>query len=120
MNLKIYIALFFILLFGGKLLIVDSGVIEILSHDLITVVNPFCKKNSEIVKDKRTVNFQLQENEIKSQQLSIASLCSPQLKLEIFFSETEFRENIIHAPNVFTSRLSTIYLDHLSPPPKLA
>ena len=120
MKLKIYIALFFILLFGGKLLIIDSGVIEILTEDRISVANPLCKKKGEIKKDKNTPSLQFQEAEINLQQLSFASLCSPQFKRDLYIPKVEFSENKIHKHNFYTIKLNTIYLDHLSPPPKQA
>jgi hypothetical protein len=119
-NLNTYIALFFILLFGGKLLVVDSGVIEVITVKRITVAKPFCKKKGEIQKDKNTPNQQFQQAELILQQLSVASLCSPQIKRDLYIPKVEFVENKIHRYNFYTLRLNTIYLDHLSPPPKQA
>ncbi|MDX1761918.1 MAG: hypothetical protein R3218_07155 [Christiangramia sp.] len=118
MSTKALISLFLIPLFLGKLFIVDASAINLLSHGSISFVKQYCQKKQSASHVHNTYDFE-QTVDARDTIIKIGSFCTPQFNFNVFswsFNNSE----VINAEDVlFTSRLSYLYLDSHSPPPKL-
>ncbi len=114
---KAIISLFLIPLFLGKLFIVDASAINLLSHGSISFVKPYCQKKQAVSDTHNTYDL-AQTVDAKNSIIKISSFCTPQFNFNVYswnFSNSE----VINVEDViFTSRLSYLYLDSHSPPPK--
>ena len=118
MSIKSLIALILIPIFVGKLFIVDAGIFNLFSEGKVTFVKPFCKKKGSSLEKDKTHKF-VQDIDKQNTMLEISSFCTPQFNFNVFtwnlnISEVLHRENII-----FSSKLSYLYLDSHSPPPRI-
>ncbi|MCB7480553.1 hypothetical protein [Christiangramia sediminis] len=117
MSLKKLILLLLLPVFLGKLFMVDASAINLLSQGNITFVKPFCKKKKSNSDSTKTYEFE-KKVETNNSWVEISSFCTPQFNFNAYswnFSNSE----VISAEDVlFTSRLSYLYLDSHSPPPK--
>ncbi|TBW26391.1 hypothetical protein [Gramella sp. KN1008] len=116
MNWKSYIAIFLIPLFLGKLLMIDANVISLLNNE-IEVVNPYCKKEKLSKNTKKKPQLE-QHVETYNSKFSINSFCTPQLNLLHYTWEPGLTEFINTHHTQLISRLSYLYLDSHSPPPR--
>ncbi|MGA8854750.1 MAG: hypothetical protein WB492_11295 [Christiangramia sp.] len=119
MSLKPLISLFLIPLFLGKLFIVDASAINLLSHGTISFVKPYCQKKQSVSDVQYPNDFEHSVN-AKNSITKISSFCTPQFNFNVYSWNFSHSEVINVEDILFTSRLSYLYLDSHSPPPKVA
>lgn len=118
MQFKAIISFLILVLFTGKLFLVDSGAIGYMSGEAITFVKPYCKKQQDGTADK-PIKFQKQV-EAENQVINFHSFCSPQIRIELTRWDFSIPEYISTGDSLLSSRQNYLYLDQHSPPPKLA
>ncbi|WP_037314412.1 hypothetical protein [Salegentibacter sp. Hel_I_6] len=118
MSTKALISLFLIPLFLGKLLIVDASLINLLSKGTISFVNPYCEKKALSSDKEKTYEF-VQNVENQNLMVEISSFCTPQFNFNIFSWTPRLSEVFFEKNTIYSSKLSYLYLDSHSPPPKL-
>ncbi|MCM8570031.1 hypothetical protein NE848_11620 [Gramella jeungdoensis] len=118
MSTKNLISLLLIPLFLGKLFIVDTGLVKIISQGSVSFVKPYCKKKQSTWDSKKTYDFNQSADEGRSV-IEISSFCTPQFSFNVFSWDLNISEDISIENIIFTSRLSYLYLDSHSPPPRL-
>lgn len=112
---KTLISLFLIPLFIGKLLVVDASVLNLLSQGKVTVVKTNCKKKTS---GSDSYDFE-QYVDSKNSVIEIGSFCTPQFNFNVFSWSLSVSEDMNMQDDQLTSRLSYLYLDSHSPPPRL-
>lgn len=118
MSTKTFISLLLLPIFIGKLFVVDAGVLKILSPVTISYVKPYCKKNQSGSDSIKTYEFE-QTVETGNNTIELSSFCTPQFNFNVFLWDFNISEVADIAYVIFTSRLSYLYLDSHSPPPRL-
>ena len=103
----------------GKLIVLESGLLKFLGNDDLVIVNPYCKKQKQDSAKENTFKFE-QEANSQTQVISFKSICNPQIKIDFFIWEPQVPELITTNESLFLSRLTYLYLDNHSPPPKIA
>lgn len=116
MSIKIHIAILLALVFGGKLLILDSGILDFLDNENLVATRPYCKKKKGLA-SKDTASFEKQANSVDAT-ISIYVFCNPFSKLDVPQLELLQPEGISAGQTLHSDRLSHIYLDQHSPPPR--
>ncbi|MCG9972162.1 hypothetical protein [Christiangramia crocea] len=117
MSTKTFISILLIPLFLGKLLIVDASLLNILAEDEISFVKPYCQKKQSNSDIKKTYEFK-QNLDAKNNITEVSSFCTPQFNFNVFSWNFNISEVINIEDILFSSRLSYLYLDSHSPPPK--
>lgn len=117
-NSNALISLFLIPLFLGKLFIVDASVINLLSQGQVSFVKKYCQKDQSGAQLQNTYEFQ-QDLDARYSITEIGSFCTPQFNFNVFNWSTTTIELITKEDISFTSKLSYLYLDSQSPPPRL-
>ncbi|WP_031428429.1 hypothetical protein [Flavimarina sp. Hel_I_48] len=104
----------------AKFAAIDADGLNILfSGSDISFVNPHCKKENPPKQSKKTADFS-QTDISASQVIALNGFCTSQFQLELFSWETNFAGPTVVFNEHFSSRLSYLYLDNASPPPRLA
>jgi len=117
---KTYIAVLLTFIFLAKFVAIDAnGLSFLFSGSDISFVNPHCKKDKIQKQSKKTADFS-QADLSFSQVIALNGFCTSQFQFEMFSWETNCSEPIAFFNEHFTSRLSYLYLDNESPPPRLA
>ena len=117
MSSKTFISLLLIPLFLGKLFIVDAGVINMVFKDTISIVKPYCKKKQSKSDTKGTHEFE--HVDLKNSVTEFSSFCTPQFNFNVFTLSVNNSEFVNVEDVLFISKLTYLYLDSQSPPPKL-
>lgn len=117
---KTYIAVFLTFIFMAKFAAIDAnGLNALFSGSEISFVNPHCKFENPPKQTKKTTNFS-QDDRSNFQIVELNGFCTSQFNFEIFTWKTSFPEPITFFNEHITSTLSYLYLDNVSPPPRLA
>ncbi len=82
-------------------------------------VNPHCEKISSTESSDATASFSQNDN-VENQLIMLVGHCTSPFQFELFSWSPHDEFSILAFTNDFTSRLSYRYLDHVSPPPRLA
>lgn len=115
MQIKSYIAIFFIAVFFGKFIALDSKLLGVIfDADEITFVNPFCEKNKL---NKLQEGQSLDEASLVSN-ISVNVICASPFQFEfdnypIAFAKPNYQEH-----NYQTQSIINTYRDKFYPPPK--
>lgn len=118
MSIKTFLSLILIPIFIGKLFVVDAGLANIISQGSISFVKPYCKKKQSVSDNKKAYEFQ-QDVDASNNIIKISSFCTPQFNFNVFLWDFNISEDMNVKYVIFTSRLSYLYLDSHSPPPRL-
>ena len=118
MSIKSLIALILIPIFVGKLFIVDAVIINLFSEGKVTFVKPFCKKKGFNLEKDKPHEF-VQDIDNQNTMLEISSFCTPQFNFIVFNWHPNLFEVFPRENSIFSSKLSYLYLDSHSPPPRL-
>lgn len=95
-----------------------DGLNVLFSGSDISFVNSHCKTESPPKQTKKIANFS-QADQLASQVIVLSSFCTSQFQFELFSWETDYPEPIAVFNEHFSLRLSYLYLDNASPPPRL-
>ncbi|WP_246067685.1 hypothetical protein [Changchengzhania lutea] len=119
MKLNRNIALALVCIFLVKFVTIDANGLSVLFNGSnISFVKPLCKKKNSPKLSKDSINFS--NIEISSDQvISLTGFCNSQFHLELFSWKTGTSEPNATYNKHFSSRLSYLYLDNVSPPPRL-
>jgi hypothetical protein len=85
----------------------------------MSFVKPHCKNENPPKLVKKTASFS-QAEELAAQVITLNGFCTSQFQLELFSWETTYSEPIAIFNENFSPRLSYLYLDNASPPPRMA
>ncbi|WP_223270721.1 hypothetical protein [Subsaximicrobium wynnwilliamsii] len=120
MKTKPYIAALLAFLFLAKFIAIDAnGLNALFSGSDITFVNPHCKKEKLANLSEKTANLS-QTDQLDSRVINLDGFCSAQFQFELFTWETDCPKPKAVFNEHFSSRLSFLYLENASPPPRLA
>ena len=118
MNLKSYIAIFFMAVFFGKSVMIDSKfLVSILDSKEIVYINPFCEnKKADVLATGSTQDFSATSNVLI---IPIDSYCNAPFQFQLFnWSHLEVKTNYQRynytSPEFFES-----FSDKFYPPPKV-
>ena len=118
MHYKIHIAIFLVYIFLGKSLLVDAKGLNLWSNQhSVSFFNPYCKKMNSPIKTKKTIEVSPSKISL-TQVKTLLGFCNSQFQTDLFalpiltFSQQEI------FTKYFSSRLLSLYLDDLSPPPR--
>lgn len=119
MKIKSYIALLLTFVFLAKLIAIDADGLSLLYSDSnITFVNPYCKKENALNNTSQDLEFS-EANVRPSEMFTLNGFCTSQFQLELYSWEmTDLNPFTIYT-EYFTSKLSCLYMDNDSPPPRL-
>lgn len=117
MTVKSYIAIFFLVVFFGKFLLMDSKIlVAIFEADEIAYVNPFCKKQN--VKIQANSLQEALAEDHKPLDLIIDSFCNATFKFEVFTWESEIITEETRTYTHYTPSLPESSKDRFYPPPR--
>lgn len=103
----------------AKFVAIDAnGLNHLFGGSDIAFVNPHCKNDNPPKLTKNTTSFS-QADDLTSEVIVLNGFCTSQFKLELFSWEADYSEPITIFNEHFSSRLSYLYLDTTSPPPRL-
>ena len=120
MKTKTYIALLLTFIFLAKFVAIDANGLNVLfSGSEISFVNPHCKKENSPKQTKKTADFS-QTDQSALQVIDLVGFCTSQFQFELLTWETTISKPVTVFNEHFSSRLSYLYLDNDSPPPRLA
>jgi len=120
LKIKTYIALVLTFIFLAKFLAIDANGLNVLFNGSeISFVNLHCKKENSPKQTKKTVGIS-QADQPASQVIDLVGFCTSQFQFELFTWETDYPKRITVFNNHITSRLTYLYLENASPPPRLA
>lgn len=115
MQIKSYIAIFFVVVFLGKFITMDSKILGIfVDSEEITLVNPFCKKlQPDTPKEKHSFyEASLFTN------ITVDVICASPFQFEIYNHPIAFAETNYQKHNYQTQSIISTYQDKFYPPPK--
>ncbi len=117
---KTYIAVILTFIFLAKFVAVDAdGLNAFFSGSNISFANLHCYKKDSPKQIIPRADFS-QADELASQIISLNHYCTSQFQIEFYSWETDFPKTLAVFNEHFISRLSYLYLDNISPPPRLA
>jgi len=120
MKTKTYIAALLTFIFLAKFVAIDANGLNVLfGGNDITFINPHCKIENPPKQTNKTADFS-QADLSTSQMISLSGFCTSQFHMELFSWEIDYSEPIAVFIEHFSSKLSYLYLDNDSPPPRLA
>lgn len=120
MRNKGYIAILLVSVFLVKFIAIDADALGVLfSENDITIVNKHCKNRNFQNQSKDTTELS-QLDDFGLQSIDMAGYCTSQFNFNIFSWETNYSKPIVVFNEYLLSSLSYLYLDKVSPPPKLA
>lgn len=116
---RTYIAVLLAFIFVAKFVAIDADGLNLLfSESDISFVNPHCKKENPPKHLKKTADFS--NTDLSTYQIiALTGICTSQFQMEVFSWETNISKPITVFNKHFSSRLSYLYLDNASPPPRL-
>jgi len=116
MQLKSYIAIFFVTVFLGKFITIDSKLLGvILDSEEITLVNPFCEKHQlNTHKEGQSLDKASLVNNI-----TINVICTSPFQFEIDNYPIAIVEPNYQKHNYQTQSIMSAYRDKFYPPPKV-
>lgn len=113
-QLNSYIACFFLLVFFGKLLSVDSALPQVFfGGETITFINPFCEKRNAKPFDEPHVEPSSQTN------IAIGEMCTSLFQFEFPQWEASALALNFQPPQHKAASSTPVFQDELSPPPKV-
>ncbi|MCC4229040.1 hypothetical protein [Zunongwangia profunda] len=116
---KTYIAVLLTFIFMAKFTAIDADGLNLLfSGSDISFVNPHCKKEKPPKQLKKIADFS-QVDLSAPQVIALNGFCTSQFQLGLFSWKTILPNPIAVFNEHFSSRLSYLYLDNASPPPRL-
>ncbi|MCP9200492.1 hypothetical protein MKO06_11265 [Gramella sp. GC03-9] len=118
MSLNAPISIFLSLMFMAKLFLVDASFMQVLSGGEIRIEKAYCKKKTSISENNRAAAF-VAETNTNNFSLELLSSCTPQFNFFIAGWDFGYSEPIRATDDLHTSRLSYLYLEKHSPPPKI-
>ncbi|WP_251795680.1 MULTISPECIES: hypothetical protein [unclassified Arenibacter] len=119
MKTKTYIAVFLTFIFLAKFAAIDANGLNLLfSGSDISFQNPHCKKEKLLKHTKQNVVFS-QAALQASQVITLNGFCSTQFQLAPFSWEIVVLKSTTVFNEHLTSKLSYLYIDNDSPPPRL-
>lgn len=119
-NYKTYIAVFLTFIFTAKFVTIDAdGLNMLFNASPISFVNQHCKTQYDQTQSTQTVDFS-QTDPSASETITLNSFCTPQFQFAPISWDIGFFEPIPVFNDHLTSRLSYLYLENSSPPPRLA
>lgn len=117
---KTYIAVILTFIFLAKFVAVDAdGLNAFFSGSNISFANLHCYKKDSPKQTNPAADFS-QADELASQIITLNHFCTSQFQIEFYSWETDYPITLAVFNEHFTSRLSYLYLDNVSPPPRLA
>lgn len=120
MKTQTYIAVFLTLVFMVKFIAVDAdGLNVVFDEDDVTFVNQmFCETKGVFHQSVKTTDFS-QADQFASLVIPINGFCTSQYQFVLFSWKTNYQKPITTFNEHSSSELSHLYLDSLSPPPRL-
>jgi hypothetical protein len=114
MQIKSYIAIFFVVVFLGKFITIDSKFLGVIfDSDEITFVNPFCKKQ-QLNTHKEGQSF----NEATLNNISFNVICASPFQFKIDNYPIGITASNYQKHNYQTQSIMSAYRDKFYPPPK--
>ncbi len=116
MQIKSYIAIFFVAVFLGKFITMDSKLLGVIvDSEEITIVNPFCKKlQPNTPKEIQSFN----EASLFSN-IIVHVICASPFQFETFNDQIAFTETNYQKHNDQTQPIISTFQDKFYPPPKV-
>ena len=116
MQIQSYIAIFFVTVFLGKFITMDSKLLGILvDSEEIILVNPSCKKlQSNISKEEQSFDEASLFNNI-----IVNIICASPFQFEVYNEPIAFAEPNYQKHNYQTQSIISAYQDKFYPPPKV-
>lgn len=116
MQIKSYIAIFFVAVFLGKFITIDSKFLGVfVDSEEITIVNPFCKKLQPNTL-KEIQNF---EEASLFNNIAVHVICASPFQFEIYNESIAFAAPNYQKPNYQNQSIISNYLDKFYLPPKV-
>ena len=116
MQIKSYIAIFFVVVFLGKFITMDSKLLGVIfNSDEITFVNPFCEKN-KLNKHQEGQSF---DKASLANNNTVNVICASPFQFEIYNYPIAFAEPNYQEHNYQTQWIISTYRDKFYPPPKV-
>lgn len=116
---KTHIALLLVSIFLAKFVAIDAdGLNALFSGNDIAFVNQYCKTENFPKQSNKTADYS-EADLFASQIIALNGFCTSQFQFEFHAWETSVSEATVIFNEHFTSRLSYLYLDNTSPPPRL-
>ncbi len=104
----------------AKFIAIDAdGLNVFFSGSDISFVKIHCRKENPPKQSKEIANF-LKADLSASRIITLNTLCTSQFQLDLFFWEMDSSASMAVFNVNSTSKLSSLYLDKVSPPPRLA
>jgi len=117
---KTYITVLLTFIFLAKFTAIDANALNALfSGNDVTFVNPYCKKKNSSAQTNKTTSFS-QVDLATSQVIDLNGFCTSQFQFELFTWETKIPKPVAVFNEHISSNLSYLYLDIVSPPPRLS
>jgi hypothetical protein len=116
MQIKSYIAIFFVAVFLGKFITMDSKLLGVIvDSEEITIVNPFCKKlQPNIPNEEQSFDEASLFNNI-----TVHVICASPFQFETFNDQISFTETNYQKHNDQTQSIISTFRDKFYPPPKV-
>lgn len=115
MKIKIYIATFFILIFLGKLITIDSNIFGLIfKGNEITFVDPFCP-NQKLKSAKETNSF---HKYLTLNKIEIDVFCNTIYSINFFKIFTFLKKSNYKKVNYFSFLVDSLFSFKFYPPPK--
>lgn len=116
MQIKTYIAIFFVTIFFGKFIAVDSKLLEvIIDSDKITFVKPYCEEN---ILNEQQEGQSLDEASLVNNN-TVNVICASPFQFEIENYPIAVVEKNFQKHNYQTQSIIITYQDKFYPPPKV-
>jgi hypothetical protein len=116
MQIKAYIAIFFVCVFLGKFITTDSKLLGfIVDSEEVTLVNPFCKK-LQTNTPKELQNF---DEASFFSNITVHVICASPFQFETFNEKIAFTAPNYQKHNSQTQPIISTFQDKFYPPPKV-
>ena len=116
MQIKSYIAIFFVAVFLGKFITMDSKLLGIIvDSEEITIVNPFCKK----LQPKTTKEIQSFDEASLFSNSIVHVICASPFQFEVYNDPIAFVAPNYQIHSYQTQSIISNYRDKFYPPPKV-
>ncbi|MFO7719992.1 MAG: hypothetical protein R6W85_06095 [Gillisia sp.] len=115
MQIKTYIAIFFVAIFLGKFIAMDSKILGVIfDSDEIAFFNPYCEQN---ILNNHQEGQSIDEGSLVNN-YSFNVICASPFQFEIETYPIAFAENNYQEHNYQTQSIIITYQDKFYPPPK--
>ncbi|HSQ47763.1 MAG TPA: hypothetical protein VLM44_12705 [Lutibacter sp.] len=116
MQIKSYIAIFFIAVFLGKFITIDSKFLGVfVDSEEITLVNPFCKK----LQPNTPKEIQSFDEASLFHNITVHVICASPFQFEIYNDSIAFAAPNYQKHSYQTQSIISNYRDKFYPPPKV-